>query len=81
MPYRLNRQINIQIRPIEMVGRWSQDVENLLNRGYREPGKLGIRKCKLLIINKYPDAVAGNIRDFSSLIVPGIDDLLLAGLD
>jgi hypothetical protein len=65
MAYRLNGQINVQIRPIEMVGRGSHDVEDLLNRSRLEPRKLGIRKRQFLIINQHPDAMAGNIRDLS----------------
>jgi len=48
-----------------VVGRGSQDVEDLLNRGFLEPGKLGVRKCNLLIINEYPDAMSGNIGDLN----------------
>jgi hypothetical protein len=66
MAYRLNRQVNIQIRPIQVVGARSKDVKDLLNCGCLEPRKLGIRKCKLLIVNKHPEAMAGNICDFSS---------------
>ena len=66
MAYRLNRQVNIQIRPIQVVGARSKDVEDLLNCGCLEPRKLGIWKFKLPIVNKHPDAMAGNICDFSS---------------
>jgi hypothetical protein len=66
MAYRLNRQVNIQIRPIQVVGARSQDVKDLLNCGCLEPRKLGIRKYKLLIVNKHPDEMAGNIGDYSS---------------
>lgn len=64
--YRLDRQVNIKIRPIKMVRRRPQDVENLLNRCRLKPGKFRIGKRQLFIANKDPDAMSGDIRDLSS---------------
>ena len=63
--YRLNRQVNIKIRPIKMIRRRPQDVENLLNRCRLKPGKFRIGKRQLFIANQDPDAMSGNIRDLS----------------
>ena len=78
----LNKQVSIKIRRIEMVGRRSQDVEDLLNRSCLKPGKLGVGKRKIIIINKHPNAISGHILTSApNVIAPGIGDLLLAGLD
>jgi len=65
------------------IGCGSQDVEDLLNRSCLEPGQLGVRKRKLLIINnKHPDAMFRNMCDLSpKVVVSGIGDLFCMGLD
>lgn len=65
-----------------MVSRGPLHVDDLLDRRRLEPGKFVTRERQLFIIDRHPEAMPGYIRDFScQSVVPGIDDLLLAGFD
>lgn len=41
MAYRLHRQINIQIGPIEMTGGWQFDIQDFAYRSIAKPRELG----------------------------------------
>ena len=57
MLYDFFRQINVQIRPIEMTGRELLNVENRFYRLITKPRKIGIRKEQLFSMSKKPDPV------------------------
>jgi hypothetical protein len=65
MTDRLHRQINIQLRPIQMVLRRSFHLSDLFDRGRLKPWKLFEREQEFLIPQQDPEAVPGNIRDLS----------------
>jgi len=61
MTNRLYSQVDIQFRPVEVIGRWELDIQNLSDRNVPKPWKLGKRKEKFLVLQQQPDAVWRNV--------------------
>jgi hypothetical protein len=57
MPYRLDRQVDIQPGPIEMIGGRQFDAENLPDRDVTEPWKLGKRQKEFFVVQQNPEAM------------------------
>jgi len=58
-------EIDIQIRPIEVVGMRTLDVENLFDRSRAKPRKFVERQKKLLAVQQEPKPMFCDTRDFS----------------
>ena len=65
MADRINRQVDVEIRPVKMMRLRTLDVCQLGNRRIPEPGEFRKRHEKLLLAKQQPEAVLGDIRDFS----------------
>jgi hypothetical protein len=65
MPYRLDSQVDIQIRPVEMVRRRQFDVENLPDCNVTKPWKFRKGQKQLLIIQQNPEPVPGDVGYFN----------------
>ena len=61
----LRGEIDIQIGPVEVAGRWLFDIDDLAHRDILEPGKILIRHEHFPVSGQKPDAVAGDIGDFN----------------
>lgn len=62
---RINSKIDIQVRPIEMIGAGSLDLCYFADRCVSKPRKYFKSYELLLIVEQQPKAKFGNIGDFS----------------
>src|SRR3954468_17073063 len=53
---RFNRQVDVEIRPVEVVGRRPEDVDDLVDRCFGKPRKLLERHEELPTIEVEPEA-------------------------
>ena len=65
MAKRLNGKVNVEVWPVQMVGRWPLDMSDGTYRRVVEPGKLGEGYKQLLVGKQDPEAVRRNICDLS----------------
>ena len=65
MPDGLDREVDVEFRPIEMTLGWQLDVENLPDRDVPEPWKLGELQENLFLVEKNPEAVRRNVGDLN----------------
>lgn len=63
MSYRLDRQIDIQFRPIKMIRRWQFDMQDFPDCGIAKPRELRKRQEQLLGVQQGPEAMQGNVGD------------------
>jgi len=65
MTNRFNSQVDIQLRPVKVIGRRKFDMQNLSDRNVSKPWKLSKRKKKLLILQQKPEAVLRDVGNFN----------------
>lgn len=65
MPNRLNGQVDVEIGPVQMVGRGKFDVQNLADRDIAKPRKFGERQKQFFIGQQQPEAMLRNIGYFN----------------
>lgn len=58
----VHRQVDVEVGPVEMVGREDLYVEELSDRGILEPGKVSEREEEFFISQQQPEAVRRNVR-------------------
>ena len=58
----LDREINVQFRPVEVAKRWLFDAEDFSDRYILEPREIVVRHKQLLVPRQQPYTVAGNVR-------------------
>ena len=70
-----DRQIHVEIRPVEMTRRGSLHTDQLGNRGVPEPRELVKRQKQFTVPEKQPKTVLRNVSDFygrsASATLPG----------
>ena len=54
MLQRIQAQINIQIRPMNMVGRYELDVQYAMDARVTEPREIIVRQKVLFVVHKQP---------------------------
>ena len=65
MAQRFYRQINVEVRPVQMVGGWPFDVRNSANARVLKPGEFGKRDKKLFLSEQDPKAMRRYVGDLS----------------
>ena len=61
----LLREINVDIRPVKMAGRYFFDVQYRLHGLVQEPGKLLVGKEHLFAATQQRESTIGNVRDLN----------------
>lgn len=61
----VNRKVNLQAGPLEVIGRWTLYVGDLLHRGLLEPGELLVGQQQLFVAKEHPEAVPRDVGDFN----------------
>jgi hypothetical protein len=62
---RVDREVNIEVGPVQVMGLWPLEVEDRFYRRFREPREFRERHEELAIVNEQPDAVPRDVRDLS----------------
>ena len=62
---RVNGEVDVEVRPVDMMRMRKLDVQELSDRGVAEPGELAKGQEMLPVANEQPEAVSGNIPYFN----------------
>ena len=62
---RLNRYVDVEVGPEQVVGAGQLHVGQLRDRRLAEPGKVSEWKEELPLLEQQPEAMPRNIRDFN----------------
>lgn len=65
VPDGLDCQIDIQLRPVEVIGRWQFDVENFSNCYVAKPGEFAERQEQFFILQQEPETMLGDVGHFN----------------
>ena len=65
MLQRLDRKIDVEPGPMQMMRRWSLDVQEFADRGFSKPWKLFELDEQLISVEQEPKAVSGHVGDFN----------------
>jgi len=66
MFYRLDREVDVEIRPVEMVRARKLDVHEFSDRHIAKPRELLERKKQFPLADEDPEAVPRNVTDLDS---------------
>jgi hypothetical protein len=61
---RLDGQIDVQVRPVQVMWRGELDVRELPDRGVPEPREILERQKPFAFADEQPEAVSGDVADF-----------------
>ena len=79
---RLDFKINVQIRPVQMMGLGQGDVEDLADRRVSEPRERLEGQEHLAIFDQHPKPVLRHVGDFNrEMFVPDSVDFIFVFLD
>jgi len=74
----LDRNVRVQIGPVEMVRMWEFNVAQLADRNVPKPRKVLECEEPLLLTNQEPEAMLRNVRDFNDRSGPSrVADFIL----
>ena len=65
IPNGIKTQVDVQKRPMEVVGGRSLHAHDLVDRCMAEPGEMLERQEELLVAGEHPEAVLGNVTDLN----------------
>ena len=78
----LNREVDIQLGPVQMIWAWPLDFGQLLDGGLPEPWEVLEGQQQLLVAEQNPEPVLRDVGYFGSKVaVPGVLDFLDVCLD
>lgn len=62
---RVEREIDVKLWPMQMTGRWPLEPQDRVDWGALEPREFVEGNEQLAIVDEHPEAVLGDVRDFS----------------
>jgi hypothetical protein len=63
---RIDREIDVELGPVEMPGMRERDIDELADRRLAEPREIGLGHEELALIDQEPEAVPRDVADLNA---------------